>query len=142
MLEGEVNNPASTLVAITALSSSGGSDSEANSGSSSAGGCESVTDDSGTFFIDVPTAWSTVDTKGADNYAYVGATPDSAAFADGLGTGAEVIAYRGSLSSQDLVQTLKDTAADKTIAAHIKTCGSSEAGKLTEGDGYIFRGDT
>jgi serine protease Do len=142
VLEGEVNNPAKALVAITTLSSSGGSDSGASSGTSSAGGYESVTDDSGTFSVDVPTAWSTVDTKGGDNYAYVAATPDSAAFSDGSGSGVEFIVYKGALSSQDVVQTLKDTAAYKTIAAYIKTCGSSEAGKVTEGDGYIFRGDT
>ena len=145
VLEGEVNNADRPLTAISQMQATGASESAAPSsdaGGAASGGFTTVTDDTGAITVDMPTEWSDVVTKGTDQYAYVSATPDRAAFTGNSGVGVEYYVYSGDLASSKLETLMKKIEADKTIAPILKSCAHRAGGKAQDGDGYSFVGNT
>ena len=148
VLEGEVNNADKPLAAISALTNtSGGQDGSSASPSDSAEPTtdvtySNVTDDTGAISVDVPSAWDQVNTAKGDGFGQITATGDAQGFSDGTAPGVEFYAFEGDLKKGDLKSTMKKLEEDETIGALISTCKDSEAGKVQEGDGYSFLGNS
>ena len=148
VLEGEVNNPSKPLVAISTLTNtSGGQDGSSAAPTDSASTSadvtyNTVTDDTGAISVDIPDAWSSVNTKAGDGFGQITATGDAQGFTDGTAAGVEFYAFDGDLAAKDLKSTMKNLEQDKTIGALISTCKDHEAGTVKEGDGYSYLGNS
>jgi serine protease Do len=140
VLEGEVNNPAKTLAAISALSNTTTGTSSAAPSSAATGDVtySTLTDDSGTISAEVPDVWSETSTSGSELVA----TADSQGFSDGTATGIDFYVMDGAFASKELKTAIKKIEADEGIAKILATCQDSEAGKVTDGEGYTYLGDS
>jgi serine protease Do len=148
VLEGEVNNPDKPLKAISALNNtSGGQDGTTATPSDSASPASDVTysnvsDDTGAISVDIPSVWDQVSTKKGDGFGQITATGDAQGFSDGTAPGVEFYVFDGDLKKSDLKSTMKKLEEDQTIGALIATCKDSEAGKVQDGDGYSYLGNS
>jgi hypothetical protein len=140
VLEGEVNNPDKPLVAVSALNNSTGT-AASDSGSSAPATdvtWSTLTDDSGSISADVPSVWGDTSTSGSEIIAAVNGTD----FTNGNSTGIDFYVSDGAIGKKNLKSAMKQVEANSDINKILSTCKDSEAGKVTDGDGYSYLGDS
>jgi serine protease Do len=143
VLEGEVNNPDKPLAAISAINNNSAGQTDSSTAPSSDTSSADVTystveDSSGTISAEVPDVWN--DVKTADSEII--ATADQAAFNDGTATGIDFYVSTGSIPAKQLKATMKKIEGNKDIDKILSTCKDSEAGKVQDGDGYSYIGNS
>lgn len=145
VLEGEVNNPAKPLVPISSVST--GTNTTEDTSTDTGTGTESsgfvaVTDDTGGMSAEIPVEWADVLTDPGDGYARIVAAPSTDEFGSGTGVGLEYFLLDGALSADEMVADLADLESGEAYASIISTCEESELGEVSEGDGYLFVGNS
>ncbi len=140
VLEGEVNNPQRPLVAISTINN----DSAGQTGTDTTDTGETVTyatvtDDTGRMTVDLPDVWSDVSTAPGDGYGAITASTKISDWLDGNASGVGYYAFDGALSDADIADLMDSVTADDPI---IPTCQDSEAGEITDGEGYVFVGNS
>jgi hypothetical protein len=143
VLEGEVNNADKALVAISSINNNSAGQTDSSTAPSSDTNSADVTystveDSSGTISAEVPDVWN--DVKTADSEII--ATADQAAFNDGTATGIDFYVSTGSIPAKQLKATMKKIEGNKDIDKILSTCKDSEAGKVQDGDGYSYIGNS
>ncbi|MDO8309492.1 MAG: trypsin-like peptidase domain-containing protein [Actinomycetota bacterium] len=144
VLEGEVNNPQKPLAAISTISNnSAGQTEDDPSGQTETGGFTNVTDDTGSISADIPDAWTDVNTAAGDGFGRITASTDQTEFNTGQAPGIEYWVFDGALADDAEIQaTMDEVVASEDFGAVINTCGDSEAGTVSEGDGYSYVGNS
>ena len=140
VLEGEVNNPDKPLAATSALTNTTTGDSSAAPSSAATGDVTytTLTDDSGAISAEVPDVWSQTSTSGSE----IIATTNSDEFAAGTATGIDFYVMDGAIAKKDLKSAIKKIEGNADIDKLLSTCQDSEAGKVTDGEGYSYVGDS
>jgi serine protease Do len=144
VLEGEVNNPDKALVAISALNNNSGGQTDSSSTAPSSDATSSdvtystIEDGTGAISAEVPDVWN--DVKTADSEII--ATADQTGFNDGTATGIDYYVTDGAIPAKQLKSTMKKIEGDKDIDKILSTCKDSEAGKVQDGDGYSYIGNS
>jgi len=142
VLEGEVNNADRPLAPISTLSSGSGSQTGSGTSTPSETTFTTVDDDTGVMSVDVPSIWADVNTAPGDGFGRITASADMAEFNDGQAPGVEYWVIDGALADDaEITSTMEDVISSDAFSAVISTCQDSDAGTVTEGDGYTFLGN-
>ena len=141
VLEGEVNNPQKPLVAISTITndSAGQTGTDSSTGTDQSVTYTTASDDTGSMTVDLPDVWADVNTSPGDGYGSITASTDISAWIDGDASGVGYYVFDGALSDTELSDLMASVTADDPI---IPTCTDSEAGELTDGEGYVFAGNS
>ncbi len=139
VLEGEVNNPQKPLVAISTIDNDSAGQTETDSGSTEESSFSSVTDDNGGMTVDIPDIWSDINTAPGDDFNAITASTNIEDWIAGNASGVGYYEFEGALSDADIADLMDSVTADDPI---IPTCQDSEAGEITEAEGYVFVGNS
>ncbi len=143
VLEGEVNNPAKPLVPISSVSTGTNTETDTSTTTDAdSAGFTLITDDTGSMSAEMPVEWAEVLTDPGEDYARIVAAPVMADFSDGVGVGLEYFLVDGALSADEMAADLADLESADAYANIISTCEESELGEVSEGDGYLFIGNS
>ncbi len=139
VLEGEVNNPQKPLVAISTIDNNSAGQTETDSSTTEESAFSSVTDDNGGMTVDIPDVWSDVSTAPGDDYNAITASTNIQDWIAGDASGVGYYEFEGALTDKEIADLMDSVTADDPI---IPTCTDSEAGEITEGEGYVFVGNS
>lgn len=145
VLEGEVNNPDKPLAPISTVTNDSagqtGTDGGTSEGDAAAAGYTTVTDDTGAITVDVPVAWADVNTSAGDGFGQITASTSMDEFNNGQAPGVEYWVFDGALAPDAIESTMQDVISSDSFNQVISTCQDSEAGTVTNGDGYTYIGN-
>lgn len=138
VLEGEVNNPAKPLVAISTINNDSAGQTDTGTTDSTAT-YTNVVDDTESMSADIPDAWSDINTGPGDGYSALTASTNIKDWIAGDASGVGYYLFDGALSDSEMNDLMTSVTEDDPI---IPTCTDSEAGEVTEGEGYTFVGNS
>ncbi len=139
VLEGEVNNPQKPLVAISTINNDSAGQTDDDTGTTEDATFTNVTDDTKAISVDIPDVWSDVTTTPGDGFGIIAASTSIDDWLDGNASGVGYYVFDGALTDAEITDRMADVTAEDPI---IPTCTDSEAGEVTEGEGYVFLGNS
>ena len=138
VLEGELNNPDKTLVAISALSNE-----NTTGGGSAEGSSEfvSVTDNTGSLSADIPATWGDLNVEASgDTVGMLVASSNLDEYFDGTISGVEYYLYDGTLDQKAMEGYLKDIEAGDGLGSVTSTCQESTDYEWTDAGDFSYLG--